>query len=98
MAEERLVVTITSVQPNYKVGTASGREPVFVRKSSMRGGPGKWAELKLGDRVEFIMKVCAGRGIVADAVLAQTSAPPSGPPSAPPLPPPSEPSSPEALT
>ena len=84
----RVIVTITDVKPNYKVALApNSNEPLFVRKSSMRGGPTKWAELKLGDRVDLTLKVAAGRPIVADAVLITSplSLPPSPPSTPPPL-------------
>ena len=68
MSSERLIVTITDVKPNYKVACATDLQPLFVRKTSMRGGPGTWAELKVGDRVSIVMKLAAGRAIVADAV------------------------------
>ena len=66
-----MIVRITDVQPNYKVAVrseSSSSEALFIRKSSMRGGPKAWADIRLGDQVEIIMRVCAGRAIVGDAV------------------------------
>lgn len=40
MAEnDRLLVTITKVWPNFKAATLASGKVVFVRESSMRGGP-----------------------------------------------------------
>ena len=93
MGDARVVVTIVDCQQNFKTAKAAQNEtPLFIRKTSMRGGPKHWAELKVGDRVEITMKVAAGRSIVADAVrVDDAQSPPSSPP---PLP--SPPASPPA--
>ena len=39
----------------------------WLRKTSMRDR-NAWSQLQLGDMVEFSWRVCAGRGIISDAI------------------------------
>lgn len=69
----RRAATITRVEKNYCVASSDDEaspSEYFVRTTSMRARI-EWAKLKVGDKIQFSIRVMAGRGIISDVVITQ---------------------------